>query len=75
MLVFVVALLALISCGAGQQAPSAGQNEQTPSAGGDEKEQQASAPDPDREAGTKLGHPALGDESAPVTMIEYGDYQ
>ena len=28
-----------------------------------------------REAGTDLGNPSLGDEDAPVVMIEYADYQ
>ncbi len=27
------------------------------------------------EAGTELGNPSLGDEDAPVVMIEYADYQ
>ncbi len=28
-----------------------------------------------REAGADLGSPSLGDEDAPVVMIEYADYQ
>jgi hypothetical protein len=28
-----------------------------------------------RSGGAELGHPSLGSESAPVVMIEYGDFQ
>jgi len=35
---------------------------------------QASAEKP-QEAGAGLGHPSLGDEDAPVVLIEYADYQ
>ena len=35
---------------------------------------QASAEKP-QEAGAGLGHPSLGDEDAPVVVVEYADYQ
>ncbi len=49
----------------GQQSGEKGSAERPPQA---EKEQASGGK-------RELGHPALGEEDAPVVMIEYGDYQ
>ena len=51
---------------AGGQPPGEKGSAEQPSQAGKE---QASGGD------NELGHPALGEEGAPVVMIEYGDYQ
>ena len=58
----LVALLAAVSCSAaGEQA------EDTAASGSRTGEEP--------EAGADLGHPALGEENAPVVLIEYADFQ
>ena len=73
-LILLIAVAAVVFSGTKEQAPqpAGGQPsgekrsaEQPPQAG----KEQASGADND------LGHPALGEEGAPVVMIEYGDYQ
>lgn len=75
-----VAVAVLGACGAQQgvegPAPSSGSQEATEErAAGttaeDRGETEASTPPTDEE----LGPPILGDEEAPVTMVEYADYQ
>ena len=73
-LIILMAVAAVVFSGTKEQAPQPaggqpsdekGSAEQPPQAG----KEQASGGDND------LGHPALGEEGAPVVMIEYGDYQ
>jgi hypothetical protein len=46
------------------------------SCGGPAGEQRAEDPVGDEpQGGADLGHPSLGDENAPVVLIEYADYQ
>ena len=73
-LIILIAVAAVAFSGGKERAsqPSSGQpsgekvSAEQPSQAGRE---QASGGD------RKLGHPALGEEGAPVVMIEYGDYQ
>lgn len=68
----LVALLAAVSCGgaAGKQSvEDPAENEQA-SADKSQTETEES-----QEAGEELGHPSLGEEDAPVVMIEYADFQ
>ncbi len=62
----MVALLVFISaCGSGGGAESQR---------AEEKSEVASA-ETQEAAGADLGNPSLGDEDAPVVMVEYADYQ
>lgn len=73
-LIILIAVAAVAFSGTKEQAsqPAEGQppgekgSAEQPSRAGKE---QASGGD------NELGHPALGEEGAPVVMIEYGDYQ
>ena len=68
----ILIAVAVVAFSGGQQRASQGQ----PSGekGSAERPSQA---DKERASGgdDELGHPALGEEGAPVVMIEYGDYQ
>ncbi len=68
----LVTLLAAISCGSevgtqGEEGPTADEQ-----ASADKSRVETEEP---QEAATDLGHPSLGEEGAPVLMIEYADYQ
>ncbi len=81
----LVALLVFISaCGSGgggaesQRAEEEPAEEEAQTTAGEtqaavEKSEVASAET--QEAGADLGNPSLGDEDAPVLMVEYADYQ
>ncbi len=80
----MVALLVFISaCGSGggaesQRAEEEPAEEKAQTTAGEtqaavEKSEVASAET--QEAGADLGNPSLGDEDAPVLMVEYADYQ
>jgi len=80
----LVALLVFISaCGSGgggsQRAEEEPSKEEAQTTAGEtqaavEKSEVASA-ETQEEAGADLGNPSLGDEDAPVLMVEYADYQ
>ena len=75
----LVALLAAVSCGGtggerraeepAQDEPQAATNEEQGAA----EKSQLDTEEP--QAGADLEHPSLGDENAPVVLIEYADYQ
>ena len=73
LLAVVIAILG--ACGAEGSAPpsdpAATQEQATKTTGEAQPETAVSEPEPDGE----LGPPVLGDEGAPVTMVEYADYQ
>lgn len=80
-----VAAVILIGGGAGQDQPDTAQNAaqdtvqdgpsgQSPQPTTEEAGEQASQQAP-QEGDQRLGSPALGDEGAPVVMVEYSDYQ
>jgi len=84
-LVALVALLVFISaCGSGggaesQRAEEEPAEEKAQTTAGEtqaavEKSEVASA-ETQEAAGADLGNPSLGDEDAPVVMVEYADYQ
>ena len=86
-----VAAVILIGGGAGQDRQSTAQNEpagQPPQPTTEEAEQPPTEPQSEEQASQgegqaledpgeneTLGSPALGDEGAPVVMVEYSDYQ
>lgn len=68
----LVALLVLIpACGGGGAGDQSAEEE--PAQG--ETQATAQKSEEAQEAGTALGNPSLGDENAPVVLIEYADYQ
>jgi protein-disulfide isomerase len=78
----LVALLVFISaCGGGAGSQRAEEEPAEEEAQTTTRETQAAveksevAPAQTREAGADLGTPSLGDEDAPVLMVEYADYQ
>ena len=79
----LVALLMFISaCGGGgagsQRAEEEPVEEEAQTTTGETKaavERSEVASAETREAGADLGNPSLGDENAPVLMVEYADYQ
>ncbi len=78
----LVALLVFIpACGGdagNQSAEEEPAQEETQTKSGETQatvEKSEVASEETREAGADLGNPSLGDEDAPVVMIEYADYQ
>ena len=74
-LVSAVVLAAAGCSGAGKSTLSAGQGGSSQAYGGKGQAQKATTGESRAASVEKLGHPVLGDKNAPVTMIEYGDYQ
>ena len=76
-LVSAVVLTAAGCSGAGKSAQSTGQggSSQASGSGGKSQAQRATTGESRAASVEELGHPVLGDKNAPVTMIEYGDYQ
>ena len=77
-LISVVALVIVGCSGAGDSSRSGGQKEPPQTTGGKSQAQKATATtgeESQASTGGPPGHPVLGDKNAPVTMIEYGDYQ
>ncbi|MCA1847727.1 MAG: DsbA family protein [Actinobacteria bacterium] len=68
-LILAVAVAAVLLSGERYQPP--GQEPQP----AEEGRQVRSGGEQASRGGAELGHPSLGSESAPVVMIEYGDYQ
>lgn len=66
-LLVIIAALLLAGCG--------GPSSRGSQSSGGEQAVQSSSEDQTSGGGGKLGTPALGDEGAPVVMIEYADYQ
>jgi len=60
----LITLFATVSCGG-----AAGEQREDPLVGGS----RVGPEEP--QAGADLGHPALGNENAPVVLIEYADFQ
>lgn len=85
MVLGLVSTLALITAGcsgAGKSPSSAGQKGDSQTTAGKSQTQgttvsksETTAAKSEASSVGRLGHPVLGDKNAPVTMIEYGDYQ
>lgn len=77
-LIAVVAAAAIFFTSGGQESETSGQAGQPEDPG---SEQAAPSADPEREQAEQaepsggLENPALGDEDAPVVMLEFSDYQ
>jgi hypothetical protein len=73
-LILLIAVAAVVFSGTKEQAPQPAGGQPSGEKGSAEQRSQA---DKEQTSGGKreLGHPALGEEGAPVVMIEYGDYQ
>ena len=72
----LVTLLALIpACGGGSAGSQRAEEEPAKEEAQATMEKSEVASAETREAGADLGNPSLGDEDAPVLMIEYADYQ
>jgi hypothetical protein len=67
----LVALLAAVSCGGAGKQSTEDPGGDGPRASADKSRAASEEP----QAGTDLEHPSLGDEDAPVLMIEYADFQ
>ncbi len=79
-----MALLVFISaCGSGggaesQRAEEEPAEEEAQTTAGETQaavEKEVASAETQEEAGADLGNPSLGDEDAPVLMVEYADYQ
>ncbi|MGI9048859.1 MAG: hypothetical protein ACR2GU_05745 [Rubrobacteraceae bacterium] len=85
MVLGLVSTLALITAGcsgSGKSSSSAGQKEAPQTTAGKSQTQgttvsksATTAAKSEASSVGRLGHPVLGEKNAPVTMIEYGDYQ
>ena len=78
MVLGLVSTLVLITAGcsgSGKSSSSAGQKEASQTTAGKSQTQGTTAAKSGASSAGRLGHPVLGDKNAPVTMIEYGDYQ
>ena len=73
-LIILIAVAAVAFSGGKERASQPASGQQSGEKGSAERPSQA---EKEQASGGKreLGHPALGEEDAPVVMIEYGDYQ
>jgi len=72
----LVALLVFISaCGGGGAGNQSAEEEPAQEETQAIAQKSEVASEETQEAGTDLGSPSLGDEDAPVVLIEYADYQ
>ena len=73
-LIILIAVAAVAFSGTKERATQPGSDQ---ASGEKESSEQPSQAEREQASGgdRKLGHPALGEEGAPVVMIEYGDYQ
>ncbi len=73
-LIILIAVAAVVFSGGKERVSQPGGGQPS---GERESAEQPSQADKEHPSGGKqeLGHPALGEEVAPVVMIEYGDYQ
>ena len=78
MVLGLVSTLVLITAGcsgSGKSSSSAGRKGASQTTAGKSQTQGTTAAKSGASSVGRLGHPVLGDKNAPVTMIEYGDYQ
>ncbi|MGI9050745.1 MAG: hypothetical protein ACR2GU_15460 [Rubrobacteraceae bacterium] len=73
--VSAVALVAAGCSGAGKPSSSAGQKVSSQTSTGKSQAERTTTGKSQASPVKRLGHPVLGKKNAPVTMIEYGDYQ
>ena len=76
-LIILIAVAAVAFSGGKERASQPGSDQASGEKGSAEQPSRAAGGAQEGASGRdrKLGHPALGEEGAPVVMIEYGDYQ